>query len=104
MTTEPFWIQVDEPTLRQGDYLLACLVPVFGPNIGPGSETHEVLVDEFDLIVVTQSCDLENRKVRLVAMSPIYPISRFEETNPSFRAKGRWNEVLRACVRRGGGG
>lgn len=97
MTIESFWDEVDEPILRQGDYLLRCLVPVFGPNFGD-SEIQEVQVNEFDLIIVTQSCDLENKKVRLVAMIPIYPISEFEKINPAFAKKGRWNEVLKGRV------
>jgi hypothetical protein len=28
MTIEPFWAQISEPTLRQGDLLPRCLVPV----------------------------------------------------------------------------
>jgi hypothetical protein len=58
MTVEPFWTQVSDASLRQGDYLPGCLVPVFGPDLSSGS-VHDVFADEYDLIVVTQSCDLE---------------------------------------------
>lgn len=98
MTIEPFWVKVDEPSLRQGDYLLQCLVPVFGPNFAENSEIQDIEVNEFDLIIVTQSCDLENKKARLVAMIPIYPILEFEKINPAFAKKGRWNEVLKGRV------
>lgn len=98
MTIENFWVQVNEPMLRQGDYLPGCLVPVFSPNFAENSDIQEVQVDEFDLIIVTQSCDLENKKARLVAMTPIYPISEFEKINPAFAKKGRWNEVLKGRV------
>ncbi len=93
MTVEPFWLEINESSLPQGDYLQRCLVPVFGPNLG-ASGTHEVTADEYDLIVVTQSCDLEQGRVRLVAACPIYSISEFEAVNPAFARKGRWNEVL----------
>jgi hypothetical protein len=95
---EPFWVQVSEPTLNQGDYLPHCLVPVFGPTFTTDGEPQNVPTHEYDLIVVTQSCDLEQKKVRLVAASPIYAIPVFEETNPQFKAKGRWNEVLKGRV------
>lgn len=98
MTIESFWDEVDEPTLRQGDYLLGCFVPVFGPSFAENSEIQDVQVNEFDLIIVTQSCDLENKKARLVAMIPISPISEFEKINPAFAKKGRWNEVLKGRV------
>lgn len=87
MTIEPFWVQVNEPTLRQGDYLPGCLVPVpvFDPTtFGKNDQIQdiEVEINEFDLIILNQSCDLENKKVRLVALSPIFSLSQFEEANP----------------------
>src|SRR5262245_48047679 len=100
MTVEPFWTQVHEPALRQGDYLPGCLVPVFGAlaAISPPDMPQELRADEFDLIVVTQSCDLEQRRARLVAGCPIYPIAEFETVNPAFGKKGRWNEVLKGRI------
>lgn len=98
---EPFWEQVGgREALRQGDYLSDCYVPVFRPDFSPGAEVQEetVTVDVYDLIIVTQSCDLANEKVRLVALSPIWPIAEFEKANPSFAQKGKWNEVLKGRV------
>ena len=89
---ESFWVKVNEQTLRQGDYLTDCHVPIFiDQSVGP--EPRDVPVDVFNLIVLTQSCDLEQSKIRLVAMCPIYPIQAFEERNPEFTKKGKWNEV-----------
>ena len=89
---ESFWVKVKESNLQQGDYLTDCAVPIFrNPKFTP--ETQDIPVDEFDLIVLTQSCDLEQNKVRLVAMCPIFSIEAFEQKNPEFKKKGRWNEV-----------
>jgi len=98
MTTEPFWLQINESNLRQGDYLPRCLVPTFAPAIEGQTEVQDVRVDEFDLIILTQSCDLENKKVRLVAMSSIYPLSTFEKTNPAFANKGKRNDLRRGKI------
>jgi hypothetical protein len=95
---ESFWIQVDESELRQGDYLPRCSIPVFGAAPTVGSEPHEIRTDQGDLIIVTQSCDLEQRKVRLVAGCPIFPLAEFEAVNPAFARKGRWNEVLKGRI------
>lgn len=97
MTVEPFWTEIHEAVLRQGDRLPHCLVPVFGPELAAAG-THEVTADEYDLIVVTQSCDLEQQKVHLVAACPIFPVVEFEAVNPAFGKKGRWNEVLKGRV------
>jgi hypothetical protein len=97
MTVESFWTNISETPLRQGDLLPRCLVPVFDPNLGAAG-THDVTADEYDLIVVTQSCDLEQGKSRLVAACPIYAVAEFEVVNPAFARKGRWNEVLKGRV------
>jgi len=89
---ESFWNKVTDSHLHQGDYLTDCAVPIFlDPTVS--SETQEIPIDVFDLIVLTQSCDLEQNKVRLVAMCPIYSIQAFEKRNPEFTKKGKWNEV-----------
>jgi hypothetical protein len=97
MTTESFWVKTHDTALRQGDHLPGCLVPVFGPDLAAAG-THEVTADEYDLIVLTQSCDLEQGNVRLVAACPIYAIADFEAVNPAFAKKGRWNEVLKGRI------
>ncbi|AFY81951.1 hypothetical protein Oscil6304_2322 [Oscillatoria acuminata PCC 6304] len=103
MRTEHFWEQVNESRLRQGDYLPNCLVPlpIFDPTtFSEGSDLQSVDVEirEYDLIVLTQSCDLENKKVRFVALSPIYSLEEFEEINPKFAKKGQWENVRRGRV------
>ena len=104
MTIDPFWVQVNEPTLRQGDYLPGCLVPVplFDPTTFGKKDTEtqevEIEVKELDLIVLTQSCDLDNKKVSQVLVCTINFICEFEEANPAFAKKGRWNDVLKGKV------
>lgn len=100
MSIEPFWVEVNEPAIRQGDYLPRCLVPwpVFDPTtFAENNEIQDVNVEvrELDLIILTQSCDLENKKVRLVTLSPIYSLTEFERINPAFTKKGKWEEVRR---------
>lgn len=68
-------------------------MPFFKPDYGTGQETQEVPVSEYDCIVVTQSCDLENSKVSLVALCPLHPISEFETVSPKFKQKAAWERV-----------
>ncbi|MDN7182066.1 hypothetical protein M0D69_29450 [Caballeronia sp. SEWSISQ10-4 2] len=98
--TKPFWIEIKGPTLAQGDLLEKCLVPQFGDDFGSGGEGsgETVPVGEANLIIVTQSCDLENGKVELVAMCPAYTLAEFEEQNPAFKNKGRWEEVRKGRI------
>jgi hypothetical protein len=98
MTIEPFWVQVGESSLRQGDLLPRCLVPMPGPGFATETGPQEGTAIEYDVIVLTQSCDLEQRKARLVATCPIFPLAEFEAVNPAFARKGRWNEVLKGRI------
>ena len=50
------------------------------------------------LIVVTQSCDLENKKARFVATCPTHTLAEFEEANPAFSRKGQWEQVRKGRV------
>lgn len=95
--SDSYWVQIKEPTLRQGDYLKDCRVPLFlDPSIK--SVPVDIPVDEYDLIILTQSCDLDHGKIRLVAMCPIFPIAEFEKVNPDFQKKGKWNDVRKGRV------
>jgi hypothetical protein len=85
-----FWNQVATPQLAQGDFLPDCAVPIFFVS---GAEAEEIPTLEYDLVIVTQSCDLVNQKATLVACCPIFPIEVFEQFNTDFQSKGRWEEV-----------
>ncbi len=93
-----WWQPVTGPGLAQGDLLLACLVPEFQPDFEQGLGEEEILVCKADLIIVTQSCDLENVKGGFAALCRISRLDRFEQTNPKFRQKGRWEEVRKGRV------
>lgn len=106
------WESTHGETLAQGDYLPGCYVPQFVPPLGPtiavpsgsGSddEIHIVPVSEYDVIVLTQSCDLDpaNTKVRAnwVTVCPIYSIAEWEEINAGFAKKGKWTEVRKGRI------
>lgn len=99
---DPFWEKCTESTLRQGDYLPKCLVPVPTPDFdmkARAGDTVEIPCDEYELIVITQSCDLINEpSPQFVVLCPIYPIVKFEEVNEKFKKKGTWNNVLKGRV------
>ena len=92
---KPFWSKVTGKTLAQGDLLTGCLVPQFAADFGTGGEgaAETLAVGEQNLVIVTQSCDLENSKVELVAMCPAYTLDEFEAHNPKFKTKGHWELV-----------
>ncbi|MFO0838023.1 MAG: hypothetical protein U1D55_05805 [Phycisphaerae bacterium] len=96
--TRPWWQQIEEHNLAQGDYLPSCLVPCFRPDYGASGDVHEVSVRDYDCIVLTQSCDLENDKAPLVALCPVYGILEFENVNPRMTERGMWERVRQGRI------
>lgn len=93
-----FWCIADGPQLAQGDFLPRCVMPLFLPPGSVMDDPHEVPLVQSDLIVVTQSCDLENHQVQFVALCPIHSVDVFEEFNPEFRRRGQWENVRKGRV------
>jgi hypothetical protein len=91
---KPFWTRTEGESLAQGDLIPDCHVPAFGEDFGTEGIEAELDVRETDLVIVTQSCDLENNKISLVALCPIHTLGAFEEVNPAFKTRARW-EVVR---------
>lgn len=98
---ERFWARINEPVLRQGDQLPGCSIPEFPPDFAAEAKaTLVVQVDQADLIVIAQSCDLEHDGLALVAMCPVWAIPAFEAAQAA-QGRGRsekawrdfWNNV-----------
>lgn len=92
---ESFWIEVAGDRLAQGDYLPNCPVPVFPNDYGQSADASSVGVRSCDLIVVTQSCDLENDKVSLVAMCPIFTVVQLKAIDEKYGRADRLEEIRR---------
>lgn len=96
-----FWIQINSPSLAQGDWLPNSPIPMFGADFGkadtPGGHT-PVSIKFGDVIVMTQSCDLEQKKAFLVACCRITTLIEFERTNPKASKQGWWEAVRQGRV------
>ncbi len=79
--------------LTQGDIIFDC--KIVKPNFNTESDTlleGEVL--EYDVIILSQSCDLVNKKIEMALVSPIFTLSQIAEVDPSFEEKKK-REKLR---------
>jgi hypothetical protein len=75
--------------LEQGDFLFDCpiLVPKSIPDESRVEVEAEVLV--YNVIVLSQSCDLIQGKVDLVLLCPFWDLDELEAENEMFKGKGR---------------
>jgi len=94
----PFWEKVTTDRLAQGDFLTGCSVAIVPPEFNPDITQAKARIDVVDLIIMTQTCDLENDKAPLVACCPIHSIVRFEEASPEFKKQGAWERVRQGRV------
>lgn len=95
---ESFWEVTTDLALRQGEYLVSCPVPILKEKFSLDNPASAVRVEVGDLIIVTQSCDLEQGKAQFVALCPIFPLDVYEAINPELKGKGRWEQVRKGRV------
>ena len=94
----PPWVRIDGTSLMQGDVLEKCLVPMLGADFGISESVRGIPSFEYDIVVLSQSCDLGKGALRVVATCPVFPIERYEEFHPEFRKRKRWNEVRKGRI------
>jgi hypothetical protein len=92
---ESWWKSVKGKQLAQGDLLQECKFPIFTGKTG--QEVEEYLAS-VSLLVLTQSCDLENGKVDFVSLCPIYTLEQYEELKPKFKKKNAWETVRKGHI------
>ena len=91
-----WWEKLVGGQLAQGDLLPDCHLPVFvDPTPTDDESPRDVEVKKQRLIVVTQSCDLENDRVEFVALCPIHTLGEFAEVNQHFANHKNWEQVRR---------
>lgn len=101
MIVESWWAIVAGRELMQGDLLPDCGVPVVPPDFDPrvtADSSQSVDIQVRDLIVITQSCDLVNAKLSVVATCSTYTLADYEKANPDFVRKGVWDEVRKGRI------
>jgi len=92
---ESWWTSVEGRNLAQGDLLTDCNIPIFA---GMEGDPVEEYVTSARLIVMTQSCDLENGKAKFVSLCPIHSIIEFEDSNPNYKKPRAWEVVRKGNV------
>jgi len=73
--------------LEQGDLLFGCPVVSYAPEIGfpIPKETIPAVKAIFDVVVMSQSCDLVNEKISDVMLCPHWELARETEANPALK-------------------
>lgn len=104
MTLEDYpWYAIAEGSaLLQGDFFDRCPVLVPSGEIPEASEGEEYTLDayivEYDVIVLSQSCDLEQEKLDLVLVCPHWSLEEFAQQNDFFKSRKGKEELRRGNI------
>ncbi|MBC8521827.1 MAG: hypothetical protein H8D26_07565 [Methanomicrobia archaeon] len=79
----------------QGDFIKECPVIIPPSEI---SDEVEVRIINYDVVIMSQSCDLVQRKLDLVLVCPIWPLREFEERSDFFKSRKGKEELRQGNV------
>jgi hypothetical protein len=95
------WLKIQKSgVLNQGDLLRAIKVPTVHESFPTtdANGTVGINVIEADIIILSQSCDLELDKLPNVVVAQVFSIADFEAKNTSYQKVGKWKDVHRGRV------
>lgn len=95
----PWYSEVapSEP-LQQGDFVLKCQI------IQPSTEAHRIgqnitaIVKEYDVVVMSQSCDLLTDKIDLALVCPFYSLTELGTIYPEYKSSGKKEKLRQGHV------
>lgn len=91
------WENCNRKPLSQGEYLEECPV-VLVSDILESADELDAKVEIRNLVVMTQSCDLAQNKVKSVALCPIYSLEELAKLNTQYSNKKNWENVRQGRV------
>ena len=82
-------------SLSQGDFFDGC--PVLIPRMGQAQEGTQLVggCETYDVVVMSQSCDLAHEKVQLVLVCPVWDLDVFGRSSPYFGSRDGKNRLRR---------
>jgi len=92
------WYQITEDLdLLQGDMIRNCPILVPPPDLGPevGAAPMDVTFQTYNVVVMSQSCDLVQGKVSLVLVCPHWTVTDFKEQNPDLATPKNLERIRR---------
>jgi hypothetical protein len=102
MNEYPWYGIVEGDKLLQGDLFDNCpiILPPEDFNTSMIAEAGDIQVGirTYDVVVMSQSCDLEQDKLDLVLVCPVWLLTEFEAANEFFRSRKGKEELRRGNV------
>lgn len=96
----PWYTRIEDASLEQGDFFFGCpvLEPVLPDELKRGQDSLQAVVKEYDVIVLSQSCDLIAGKLDSVLLCPVFPLDIAEQNYSALRSPKDKEAVRRGNV------
>lgn len=96
----PWYETVEGEAVEQGDFLFGfnVVVPLSDPEVEVEQLDSEI--KDLDLVVMSQTCDIEHGKIKSLLLCPWWDLWRFVDAAPE-RGETNWGSELREDLRRG---
>jgi hypothetical protein len=93
----PWYEVVEGEELEQGDILRSCpvILPIANPTPLVAGSIIAADVSTFDVVVMTQSCDLTNDKVQDIILCPHWGLRQASQMDASLANKGTQKAILK---------
>lgn len=87
MTDYPWYALVNhQEPVAQGDFFLDCPIVLPPPDLSEGS-VPDIGIELYNVVVMSQSCDLAWGKISLVLVCPVWGLAEFGEMEEFYRSR-----------------
>jgi len=94
MKNYPWYVVVGtEDGLNQGDFIFSC--PILEPVHDIDKDIIKANYWEYNVIIMSQTCDLANKKLDLVLVCPLWSLPEIEKKNPWFQSNKNKEKLRR---------
>jgi hypothetical protein len=96
MAKEYPWFEIVEgdEDILQGDFIRDCPIIVPPSELISGAKDVNLRITTYNVVIMSQSCDLIQKKLDLVLVCPIWPLSKFENMSSYYKSR-KGKEALR---------
>ena len=95
----PWYTQVDNTNpLQQGDFVLGCQIIQPSAEANAPGQNIQAIVKEYDVIVMSQSCDLITDKINLALVCPFYSLTDLGNIYPDYKSAGKKEELRQGHI------
>lgn len=94
---QPWYEVLESDSLEQGDILFACPIIIPPSNLTFPVPTASITtkLQSTDVVVMTQSCDIENEKLEDIILCPHWDLKVAGQMDPALGKKDTWKLILK---------